>query len=69
MTGGMTGLNALAGLFAAYMLVRHAPGVRALFRGDARSRPMGIVAVANVVLALAILAVAVKGLVAGLISR
>jgi hypothetical protein len=65
----MTSLHALAALFAAYMLFRHLPGARGLLRRDGRSRPMALVAAANVVLALAILAFAVKGLLGGLISR
>jgi hypothetical protein len=65
----LTSLHVLAGLFAAYMLFRHLPGARAVLRREGRSRPMAIVSAANVVLALAILAFAVKGLVAGLISR
>jgi hypothetical protein len=65
----VTSLHVLAALFAAYMLVRHLPGARALLRRDGRSRPMALVALVNVLLAIAILAFAVKGLVAGLISR
>jgi hypothetical protein len=65
----MSTLHVLAALFAVYMLVRHLPGARALLRGEARARPMALVAAVNVLLALVILAVAVKGLVAGLISR
>jgi hypothetical protein len=65
----VSSLHVLAALFAVYMLVRHLPGARALFRGDARARPMALVAAVNVLLALAILAVAVKGLVGRLISR
>jgi hypothetical protein len=64
----MTPLHVLAGLFAAYMLFRHLPGARGLLRREGR-RPMALVSAANVVLALAILAFAVKGLVGGLISR
>ncbi len=65
----MTSLHALAALFAVYMLFRHLPGARALLRGEARARPTALVSAVNVLLALAILAVAVKGLVGGLISR
>lgn len=67
--GGMTSLHVLAALFSVYMLVRHLPGVRALVRGDARARPMALISAVNVLLALAILAFAVKGLVGRLISR
>jgi hypothetical protein len=65
----MTTLHVLAALFAAYMLVRHVPGVRSLFRGEHRARPMALVSAVNVLLALVILAFAVKGLFDGLISR
>jgi hypothetical protein len=65
----VTSLHVLAALFATFMLVRHLPGARALLRKEERTRPMALVAAVNVVLALAILAVAVKGLVGGLISR
>ena len=65
----MITLHAAAALFAFYMLFRHAPGVRALLRGEARSRPMAIVSAVNVVLALAILAVAARGLVGALLHR
>jgi hypothetical protein len=65
----MTTLHVLAGLFAAFMLVRHLPAARTVLSRDGRRRPMALVAAANVVLALAILAFAVKGLVGGLISR
>ncbi len=64
----MTGLNAIAALFAAYMLVRHVPRALALVRGQG-PRAMGIVSALNVLLAAAILIVAVKGLASALISR
>ena len=64
----MTGLNAVVALFAGFMLVRHGPRAVRLFRGEG-PRAMGIVSLVNVVLAFAILAVAVKGLMGGLISR
>jgi hypothetical protein len=64
-----TSLHLLAALFATYMLFRHLPGARALLRKEDRSRPAALVAAVNVLLAIAILAVAVKGLVGGLISR
>jgi hypothetical protein len=64
----MTTLHVLAALFAAYMLVRHLPGARAVFRRESRARPMALVAAVNVLLAIAILAFAVKGLLGGLIS-
>ena len=65
----MITLHAVAGLFALYMLFRHVPGLRALLRGDAKGRPMSIVSAVNVLLALAILAVAVRGLVGALLRR
>ena len=65
----MTSLHVLAALFATYMLLRHLPGARALLRRETRARPTAIASAVNVVLALAILAVAVKGLVLRLISR
>lgn len=64
----MTGLNVLVALFGAFMLVRHGPRALRLLRGEG-PRAMGIVSLLNVVLAVAILAVAVKGLLGGLISR
>lgn len=64
----MTGLNVAVALFAGFMLVRHGPRALRLLRGDG-PRAMGIVSLLNVVLAVAILAVAVKGLMGGLISR
>lgn len=65
----MSALHALAALFAAYMLVRHVPGARAALRGGPRGRPMAMVSLVNVALAVAILAFAVKGMLGGLISR
>ncbi len=64
----MTGLHVVAALFAGFMLVRHAPRTLMLLRGQG-PRAMGIVSAVNVVLAVAILAVAVKGLMRVLISR
>lgn len=61
-----TSLHVLAALFAAYMLFRHLPGAWALTRAGGRGRPMAVVSVVNVLLALAILGYAVRGLVAGL---
>jgi hypothetical protein len=61
-------LHVLAAAFAVYMLARHLPGARALVRREPGAAPMGIVSVVNVLLAVAILAYAVKGLVGGLIS-
>ncbi len=64
--------NAVAALFAVYMLVRHVPRTVAALRapraGDGR-RPATFVALLNVVLALAVLVVSVKGLAAALINR
>lgn len=64
-----TTLHLLAGLFGAYMLVRHLPAALSLARAEARRRPMAMVSAVNVLLALAILGYAVKGLVATLLSR
>jgi hypothetical protein len=61
-----TSLNALAALFAAYMLVRHLPGTWALVRGEGRGRPLAVVSAVNVLLALAILGYAVRGLLLSL---
>lgn len=63
----MTGLNVVVALFGAFMLVRHGPRALRLVRGQG-PRAMGIVSLLNVVLAVVILAVAVKGLMGGLIS-
>jgi hypothetical protein len=65
-------LQAAAGLFALYMLARHVPrAARALRARDGEGRRMGraIIPILNVVLALAILVVAVKGLAGALIRR
>jgi hypothetical protein len=64
----MNGLHLLVALFAAFMIVRHGPRAVRLLRGQG-PRAMGIVSLVNVVLAAAILAVAVKGMLGGLISR
>jgi len=65
-------LHVAAGLFALYMLFRHLPVVlRALRGGKADGRGVGPLAVSalNVLLALAILAVAVKGAAAAFIKK
>jgi len=64
-------LQVAAGLFAVFMLVRHVPlALRALRRGDDEHRGgRAIVPILNVLLAVAILAMAVKGLAGALISR
>jgi hypothetical protein len=65
-------LQAAAGLFALYMLARHVPlAIRALRARDGEERRMGraIIPILNVAVALAILAVAVKGLAGALIRR
>ena len=64
-----TSLHVIAALFAAYMLVRHLPGAWSLARGGARGRPLAVVSAVNVLLALAILGYAVRGLVASLPPR
>jgi hypothetical protein len=63
----MRGLDVVIALFAGFMLLRHGPRAVALLRGQG-TRAMGVVSLLNVLLAVAILAVAVKGLVGGLIS-
>jgi hypothetical protein len=65
----VTSLHVLAALFGAYMFVRHLPGALSVVRGEGRSRPMAMVSAVNVLLALAILGYAVKGLVSSLLSR
>jgi len=64
-------LQIAVGLFALYMLVRHVPlALRALRGGpDGRRPARALVPVANVLLAIAILALAVKGLAGVLIRR
>ncbi len=64
-----TSLHVLAALFAAYMLVRHLPGAWSLARGGARGRPLAVVSAVNVVLAIAILGYAVRGLLGSLAPR
>jgi len=64
-------LEVAAGLFAVFMLVRHVPlALRTLRRGEDDHREGGaIVPILNVLLAVAILAMAVKGLAGALISK
>jgi hypothetical protein len=63
--------NAVAALFAAYMLVRHVPRFLAALKATrpGAGRTGALVAALNIGLALAVLVVAVKGLAAGLINR
>lgn len=65
----MKALNVLVALFAAFMLFRHLPRAASLLRAGDRPRSMAVVSLVNVALALALLALAVKGIVGGLISR
>jgi hypothetical protein len=65
----MRALDVLVALFAAYMLVRHVPRAAALFRNEERGRAMALVSLVNVALAIALLALAVKGIAGRLISR
>jgi hypothetical protein len=60
-------LDALLALFALAMLVRNGPAALRAVRGERRAATL--VSATNVVLAVAILAWAVKGLAARLISR
>ncbi len=63
-------LQTAAGLFAVYMLVRYVPAaMRALRRSEDQRPGRAVVPILNVLLALAILALAVKGLAGLLISR
>ncbi len=64
----MRSFQVLAAAFATFMLVRHGPGVLRLVRGEG-SRANGVVAALNVLLAVAVLVAAVKGLARVLISR
>jgi hypothetical protein len=59
-------LDALMALFALAMLVRNGPGALSAVRGERRGPTL--VAAVNVLLAVAILAWAVKGIAARLIS-
>ncbi len=60
--------HVLAALFAVYMLARHAPrAVRLL--GSPEGRAAATIPIVNILLAVAILAFAVKGLAASLIPR
>lgn len=63
----MSTLDVVVALFAAFMIVRHGPRAWRLLRGDG-PRAMGFVSLLNLVLALAILVVAVKGVMGRLIS-
>jgi hypothetical protein len=65
----MRALDVLVALFAGFMLVRHVPRAAALLRGEAQGRAMAIVSLVNVALAIALLALAVKGIAGRLISR
>lgn len=65
----MRALDVLIALFAGFMLVRHIPRAAALLRGEAQGRAMAIVSLVNVALAIALLALAVKGIAGRLISR
>lgn len=64
----MTTFHVLAALFAVYMLLRHLPRVVRLARSP-EHRAGAVIPLVNVVLAVAILAAAMKGIVGALISR
>jgi hypothetical protein len=64
----MTGLDLAIAAFAIFMVFRHGPRAARLLRGEG-PRSMALVSLLNVVLAVVIFAVAVKGLLGGLISR
>ena len=63
----VTGLQIVLALFALVMLARNGPLALRAFRGERRTG--NVVAAVNVLLAVAILVVAVKGLAERLISR
>jgi hypothetical protein len=63
----VTALDAILALFAMVMVMRNGPIALRLFRGE--RRPANVSAAVTVLLALAILAVAVKGLAERLIFR
>jgi hypothetical protein len=65
----MRALDVLVALFAGFMLVRHVPRAAVLLRGEPQGRAMAIVSLVNVALAIALLALAVKGMAGRLISR
>jgi hypothetical protein len=60
--------HVLAAMFAVYMLARHAPRAVRLLRSP-EGRSAAAIPLVNILLAVAILAFAVKGLTASLISR
>ncbi len=62
--------QAVAALFAVYMLARHVPRAAAALRAGRGASPAAtVVTVLTVALAFAILVVSVKGLATGLIKR
>jgi hypothetical protein len=63
----VTALDGILALFALVMLARNGPLALRVFQGE--HKPGNVYAAVTVLLALAILAVAVKGLAEGLISR
>ncbi len=63
----MKAVDVVLALFAAFMLVRHAPRALSLVRGGG-AKAMAFVSLVNVVLAVVILVVAVKGILGRLIS-
>jgi hypothetical protein len=64
----MRTLDVLIALFAAFMLFRHGTRALAVLRGESRGA-MALVSLVNVALAVALLALAMKGIVGRLISR
>jgi hypothetical protein len=65
----MRTVDILLVVVAALMLVRNGPRAVALLRGNAQGRLMAIVSLVNVLLALVLLVMAVKGFPGGIISR
>lgn len=65
----MRTVDILLVVVAALMLLRNGPRAVALLRGNVQGRLMAIVSLVNVLLALVLLAMAVKGFPGGIISR
>ncbi len=65
----MKTLDVLVALFAGYMLFRHLPRALSLRRGREQARPMALVSLVNVVLAVALLALAARNILSRLAAR
>jgi hypothetical protein len=64
----VTTFHVLAALFSLYMLARHAPRAVRLVRSP-EGRAGALIPIVNILLAMAILAFAVKGLTTSVIAR